>query len=912
MNSNFDLVATLKANVSDFTRGMKDARDQINDLSKQSERMQRMGDSFKKTGKKMTAGLTLPLVGLATMAVRTGMQYETSMSNVQAISGATADDMAKLEAVAREMGSTTRYSASESADALGFMALAGWKVEEMTAALPSVLNLATAGQLDLASASDIVTDLMSMFGMEAKDASKATDIFAAAQSNSNTNVQQLSEALKMAGPAAASASQSLEDTSAVLGILADNGIKGSSAGTAVNAMFSDMQKSAEDGAISVGDASIAIYDAEGNMRSIVDIMKDMEQATAGMSDEQRNSALQSIFQRQSLRGVNTLLNAGTDSLVDLQGELYGSNGAAQDMANTMDDNMQGSLLALKSAVEEIAIQFFELGNGPLRGLIDWLTQTVRKFGEMDDSTKQTIIIIGGIVAAIGPLLIILGTVIGAAGKVTGAISTMSQFLFGTTQKVGFLAKAFAFLTSPIGLVVVAIVGLIAFLIYLWNTNEDFRAAVIEIWNNLKDGIVQAWETLKGYLEIAVQAITDFIRNAFANLKAWWDENQESILETGRRIWETLSHYVEVIITAVTGFIRQIFGGLVAWWRENNEMILQAAQNVWKVVSNVIKVALGIILAIMQKVWPFVEKLIKFTWGAIKDVIQGAIKVITGIIEFFSALFTGNWSALWQSVKNIVTGAVQLIWGLIKLWFVTKIIALGKTLLVGLKSVVTTLWTTLKSLFSGGLQFIWSKVSTILSSILKVFTNMFGNVVRTVTTSFTKVTGAVSKGMSSALKTVTNFVTKFFKAGANIVGNIAKGITSAIGKVTGAIGGVLGKARDLLPFSPPKDKSSPLVDIHKNGIIEQIAKGIYDDEGSLSKAMNSVLGSAQNHIGGFESDINKGLRGSIQGDYAVNTSGELSVKQQPAYFNLNIGGQDFTKFVENILDEGDRQLHLNTI
>ena len=330
--SNFDVVATLKANVKNFTDGMKDARDQINELSKSSENMQKIGEGFSSTGKKMTAGLTLPLVGLATMAVRTGSQYETSMSKVQAISGATADEMEKLQDVAREMGATTRYSASEASDALSYMALAGWNVEQMTSALPGVLNLATAGQLDLASASDILTDMMSMFGIEAEDASKATDIFASAQSNSNTNVQQLSEALKMAGPAAASASQSLEDTSAVLGILADNGIKGSAAGTAVNSMFMDLQKSAENGAVSIGDASVAVYDAEGNMRSIVDIIKDVESATEGMSDEQRNAALQSVFQQQSLRGVNTLLNAGTDSLFDLQNELYNSSGAAQDLS----------------------------------------------------------------------------------------------------------------------------------------------------------------------------------------------------------------------------------------------------------------------------------------------------------------------------------------------------------------------------------------------------------------------------------------------------------------------------------------------------------------------------------------------------------------------------------------------------
>ncbi len=728
-----------------------------------------------------------------------------------------------------------------------------------------------------------------MFGIEAKDASRASDIFAAAQSKSNTNVDQLSEALKQAGPAAASMGQSLEDTSAVLGILANNGIKGSVAGTALNAMFRDLQKSAKDGAVSIGDTSVAVYDAEGNMRSIVDIIRDVESATAGMSDEQRAAALSGVFQQESLRGVNTLLNAGSEDLIDLQNELYNSSGAAQNMAEIMDDNMQGSLLALKSAVQEIAIQFFELGNGPLRSLIDWLTQTVRKFGEMDDSVKQTIIIIGGIIAAIGPLLIVIGTVISAIGKVTGAVSTMSKFLFGTTKSVGFLAKAFTFLTGPIGIAILAITAIIGVIIYLWNTNEEFRAAVIDIWNGIKEGIQAAWEALSAYLEPAVQAIVDFVM--------------------------------------------ELFGGLADWWKENNEMILQTAQNVWNMVSKVITVALGVIMAVMRKVWPFVEKLVVFTWNAIKDAIQGATKAITGIIQFFSALFTGNWSALWESVKQIVTGAVQLIWGLIKLWFVVKIIALAKTLYVSLKTIVTTIWTTIKSIFSGGLQFIFGKVSTVFSSISgiiktvmgsiqgtistilntikTIFSNILNSIVSSVTGGFSRVAAAFSNGMSSALRTVTSFVSKFFKAGANIAGNIAKGISSAVGKVTGAVKGVMSKARDLLPFSPPKDKSSPLVDIHKNGIIEQIAKGIYDDESSLQKAMNSALSLVSGEVAMV--DINGEIaRNNAQLNGTVSHEINNNLNKQPALLNFSLGNKHYRGFVEDITGTQNQEIRLEEV
>jgi len=573
-----------------------------------------------------------------------------------------------------------------------------------------------------------------------------------------------------------------------------------------------------------------------------------------------------------IREVDTLnrLSGASDILANsfnLANGAWHENTALTNEAQEAWGTMASQAQILWNAVKELGITIGAVLAPAISSIVGWATRIIQSFIDMDEGTQRIILGFVGAAAVAGPLLVAFGTMLVLLPRMVEGLKLMKIALLGTGESVGLLSKAFAFLKSPIGLVILAIIAIVGVIIYLWNTNEEFRAAVIDIWNRIKEGIQTAWEALRAYLQPAVQAVVDFVK--------------------------------------------EIFGGLVTWWQENNEMILQAAQNVWNFVSQVITVALGVIMAVMQKVWPFVEKLVVFTWNAIKDVIQGAITVITGIIEFFSALFTGNWSALWESVKQIVTGAVQLIWGLIKLWFVTKIIALAKALLVGLKTIVTTIWKTIKSIFTGGLQFIFGKVSSILGSILKVFTNIFGNVVKSVTSSFTKVTSAVSKGMSSALRTVTNFVSKFFKAGANIVGNIAKGITSAVGKVTSAIGGVLGKARDLLPFSPPKDKSSPMVDVHKNGIIEQIAKGIYGEENQLKKAMNSVLGTAGNEVSDFNGNINDALRSSINGGYSMNASGELSVKQQPAYLNLNIGGQNFTAFVDNISDAQNKKIRLES-
>ena len=817
MNEQQVFEAVFKATgVSDFQRAIGQAQESVSKFEEGSKKIRDAGST-------LTKRVTAPLVALGGIAMAVGSQYETSMSSVQAISGATADEMETLRAVAREMGATTRYSASESADALGYMALAGWDVEQMTSALPSVLNLATAGQLDLATASDIVTDMMSMFGIEAENASQASDVFAAAQAKSNTNVEQLSEALRMAGPAASSAGNSLEDTSAVLGILANNGIKGSSAGTALNAMFMDLQKSAENGAVAIGDTSVAVYDAEGNMRSMVDIVQDVEKATQGMSDEQRNAALSQIFQQQSLRGVNVLLNEGSDSLVDLQNELINSNGAAQDMADIMDDNMQGSLLAMKSAAEEVAIQFFEMAEGPIRAIIDGITDLIRWFGELSPTMQQVIGIVGVLVASIGPLLMLIG-------QIGLGVSALGTFFVGTAGSTSMFATILGALTSPVTLVIAGIAALVAVMVYLYNTNETVREAINTAWQFIKDLIMQA-------------------------------------------------------VAVISEYVQSVIGGLVTWWQENNQMILEAAQNVWGAIQVVIEVAMDIISSIMQTVWPMIMAVVKFAWDGIKNIIDGVTKVITGIIQAFSALFTGNWSALWDAVKQIVSGAVQAIWGFIQLWIVGKIIGAIKVFAGMMKSLFSSAWAVVRNIFSSSLSWIGGNVSSGLGAVKGIFTTILNALKGIVTGAFNGVRAAFSSGMSNALSTVTNFFGSFKSAGANIVGNIAKGITGAIGKVTGAVKGVLKAARNLLPFSPPKDKSSPMVGLEKNGIVGNIAQGIYNNEGEIQRAMNSAL------------DVDMPM---INGRISHELNNNMSTK--PAYINVNIGGQNFRGFVENISNE----------
>lgn len=641
-------------------------------------------------------------------------------------------------------------------------------MHESAEALPSVLDLATASGLDLAQASDIMTDTMSMFGIESDEASRASDVFAAAQANSNLSVDQLSEALIKAGPTAAALGEDIEETSAMLGIFADQGLKGSKAGTTLDAMYRDVQNAAEDGAIAIGESSIAVYDAEGNFRGMSAIMAEVEAATEGMSDEQRRNALASVFQEQAMGGVNMLLAEGSDGLAELTDTLYNSEGAANEMAETMDDNVQGALAGLRSSIEEVAIQFFELGEGPIRGLIEWLTNLVDRFGELDGATQQWIVLAALAAAAIGPILIV------GAKLVKGVLMVI--------KVAKLLVVAVGAITAPFAAVVAAIAAAIAIGVALWKNWDEVTAKAGEMHERV---------------QTAVQTMVAAVVNFFTNL--------------GERVRST----VQNMVTAVVSF----FTNLGSRARSIISTMVSAVVNFF---TNLGARARAIVSSLVSSVVSFFSNL-----GTRARAIISAM--VTGVVNFFTNMF--------NSTRNIA--------------------------------------------------------NNIKSTITNIF-NSFANIVRT---AFSRVVSNVRNGMTRAFNVIKGFFSRFKNAGANIIGNVADGIRGAVGKVTDAVGGVLGKARDMLPFSPPKDKSSPLAGIEKNGITEQIAKGIYDGENEIDKAMNNVLGG-----GAF--DVNAHATHSVDNH-------ENGYQSRPAVINMNLGGRNFKAFVEDISNTQNNVVRLET-
>lgn len=312
----------------------------------------------------------------AEFVVEVGSSFEAGISEVEAISGATGSELEKLKNKAKELGSSTKFSATEAASAMTNMSLAGWSVNQTLSGIDGVLQLAAASGMGLADASQVVTDNISAFNLEASESMHIADMMAYAQANSSTTAAELGEAYKNCGANMNAAGQDIETTTSMLEALANNGLRGSEAGTSLAAIMRDLTSKMKDGKIAIGNTSVAVMDSNGNFRDLTDIMKDVEAATDGMGDAQKQAALMSTFTSDSIKGLNMLLSTGSDQVAGYEKNLRNCTGAASDMAATMQNNLQGKLTELSSATEGLGIAAYEYISGPLQGGVELLTDII--------------------------------------------------------------------------------------------------------------------------------------------------------------------------------------------------------------------------------------------------------------------------------------------------------------------------------------------------------------------------------------------------------------------------------------------------------------------------------------------------------------------------------------------------------
>ena len=449
--------------------------------------LETVGNKMAGVGTTLTTRVTAPIVAIGTAAVKTTADFDAQMIKVQAISGATGTQFDALREKAREMGSKTKFSATEAGAAFEYMAMAGWKTEDMLDGIEGIMNLAAASGEDLATTSDIVTDALTAFGLTAKDSGHFADVLAAASSNANTNVGMMGETFKYAAPIAGALGYTAEDTALAIGLMANSGIKSSQAGTSLRSIMTNLTGDIKIAGAAIGEVTVKTTNADGSMRSFNDIIMDCRTAFSGLTESEKANTAEALVGKNAMSGFLAIMNASEADVNKLSAAIDNCDGSAEQMAATMQDNLSGQITILKSALQELAIQIGDALMPTVRNIVSKIQEFVEKLQQMDEGTRNTILKLAAFAAAIGPVLLVVGKLTSGVGAAMQSISKLGKgvltLINQTKLGVGPIAKlttAIGGISAPVVAVVAVIAVLVAAFVHLWNTNEEFRNNVIAI------------------------------------------------------------------------------------------------------------------------------------------------------------------------------------------------------------------------------------------------------------------------------------------------------------------------------------------------------------------------------------------------------------------------------------------------
>ena len=729
-----------------------------------AEKAGKVGQTVQTAGQHMMK-VTTAIGGVVAASVTVAANFEQQMSKVQAISGATAEDTDRLTESARQWGRDTKYSATEAGEAFEYMALAGWKTDDMLEGIGGILNLAAASAMDLGTASDIVTDYLTAFGLSAKDAGKFADEMAYAMSHSNTTTEALGEAYKNCAATAASMGYSVEETTAVLMTMANAGVKGGEAGTALNAIMTRLATDTKGCATELAKYGVEVYDAQGNMNSLSSILTGVRSVWNNLTDEQQANLAKTIAGTNQFSALQTIMSGLSDEAIasgmsfsDYSEALQNCDGTASDMAATMQDNLLGRLTQLKSKLEDVGIT---IGNS----LMPFMEKAVAKIGELADKfaslspqQQETILKIAGVVAAIGPLLTIVGKAISVSGqlssgigKVVGKLAAMGTTASGATGGMSILKGALAAITSPVGIAVAAIAAITAVVVTLWKTNEDFKNKITEIWDRIKTVFTEFG-----------QHITDKLNSLgfdFANFR-----------EVVKAIWEgfcnLLAPIIEGVFNNIAIFIETTLNVILSVF----DIFASAASGDW------------------QGYWDAVKGIFENAWNGLKEYISNILNTIKGVADTFLGLFGTSWNEVWNGIKT----TFENIWN--------GIVSFFAGILDGIKNAVTTAWTAVSTTISDVLTGIWNTVSNIFNSVKSTVASIWNSISSTISNVVNNIKNTVSNVFNTLKSTVSNVFNSIKSTATSVWNAIKNAITIPINAAKNAVHNAIEEIKSKFNFT----------------------------------------------------------------------------------------------------------------